>query len=169
MTFSALWRKPDRVKRAVGNKTAKILHKRQKNYSKTKSIEYKVATFIKFGAEFLFVNLFIAINKTNDYFKEYYGDNLNPKHSLLILFIKFICTDQSKESFSSKDISNSDFFLERSLGYFMDRTFINHLLGDLKRMHFLDKRGHRWVPTTRIRVFCSKFQELAEREFGVSG
>jgi hypothetical protein len=165
---SRYYKEPVRVGSA-GKKQALIRYERQYRHEKKKSVQYQNQRFVRFGAERNFIMAAMALVETTRIFNESYGDNLSPKHALLIVNIKHFIVDNNAIMFTAEDLIASNYSIESQLGYFMTKErYMSKLLHDLVLLKFLNKTGKRYVPTTRIRLFISKWDslcnELLERQ-----
>jgi hypothetical protein len=159
--------KPVRSKSA-GVRRAKILYERQYRHEKIKSVKYQSVRLHKFGPELCFINSAMALSETANYFNREYGDNLHTKHALTIIHVKHICVANNLEIFRVEDLIESDFHLDKQLGFFLsDVRYMKPLLADLVRLKFLNRIGRRYTPTTRVKMFCSIMEKYCKEYFGV--
>jgi hypothetical protein len=151
----------------AGPRKAKILFERQRKYEQAQSVHYQNVNFWKYGSEYSFITLHMAIKQAMEYFEKQYGDVLSHKHAMLILHIKYVMTLRGLDTFTSKDLINAGTDIEFHLSfYYMKTNRMGNLLGDLVEMHFLNRVGARiYVPTTRIRMFCRRFDDNAQKLF----
>jgi hypothetical protein len=164
---SILYKHPDRKGKHY-NKRSLILteHARQYAHRKGKSIAYQNAVFYKHGGEHCFIATFGALDATMQEFNAQYGDTLTFRHAVLILLTKHYCTAQSVADFHPSQLLDYYPNLRVLLGAFTDTTrSFQTLFTDLSHFHFVNPLGHRYAPTTRVKLFCTLFDKHCKRLF----
>lgn len=163
-----IFKQPKRTKSA-GAKRALIHYERQYRHQRNKSVMYQAARFKKYGSELCYINTAMSIIEACKHFEKEYGDFISPRHAVLIINIKHLVVAERVDIFSQKDILETDLYLREQLGYFMEsKKHMTKLMRDLVTMKFLNRIGNaRYVPTTRLRLFCSVMDSCAKKFFGV--
>lgn len=161
--------KPDRHKK-YHNKKALILktdkYQSQNAFRKRKSVLYQNIRFQMFGSEFSLINLLIALDETVKEFTDRYGDNLHPRHGLLLILIKHYVTDTNAISFKPAEIFEYYPHLNGMFGSnAKDVNRFQGLFNDLAYLHFVNPQGHAYIPSTRMKVFNTMFEQHAKGLF----
>lgn len=158
-----LYKQPKRSKKAY-NKRAKV-YARQYDHSRKKSALYQSQVFYSFGSEHGLISSLQALTIAVQKFNTLYQDTLNIKHGFLILCVKHYVTLHKVDRFHPDEI-RTFYSLQDILGYFAkDQRSIQRVFNDLVLLDFCNHNGHKLMPTTRVKIFHSMYQNCLKELF----